>query len=102
MLLLILFELAVGVSVMLRLVSGPMAITTAAVAILVLTWNWWIHRSYHQNDHWLNSFEWFRIEKQRHFVHHTEPARNYGIASHFNDWVFGTWLEPEEIVAAGK
>lgn len=95
MLVFLLFELAAGVALMLGIMPGRLAIITVIVGALVLTWNWWLHRSYHQSDHWLNSFEWFRTEKQRHFVHHQHPDRNYGIASHFSDWALGTWLEAE-------
>lgn len=99
MLLFILFELAAGVATMLKIIPGPIAITTVAVAGVVFTWNWWIHRSYHQADHWLNNFQWFQTERARHFVHHSNPQANYGIASHFSDWVLGTWMEPLSPIA---
>ena len=93
LLLMVYFELAVGVALMLGFISGPTAIVTVIVALTVLWWNWWIHRAYHHPDHWLNSYQWFVREKDRHFVHHQEPRNNYGIASHIGDVLFNTWTE---------
>jgi sterol desaturase/sphingolipid hydroxylase (fatty acid hydroxylase superfamily) len=68
-------------------------LVTVIVSIIILTWNWWIHRSYHRDDHWLNNFAWFRSDKENHFIHHYNPDKNYGIASHFVDRLCSTWLD---------
>lgn len=94
LLMITMFEIIIGVGVLIRLIPGILAIVTIVVSLIVFWWNWWIHRAYHNPDHWLNSYHWFQCEKDRHFVHHDHPSKNFGIASHFNDIIFGTWIEP--------
>ena len=94
LMLMMIFEIIVGIGVMIGLIPGILAIVTIIVSLIVFWWNWWIHRAYHQPDHWLNSYAWFQHEKDRHFIHHENSSLNYGIASHFNDWILGTWIEP--------
>jgi sterol desaturase/sphingolipid hydroxylase (fatty acid hydroxylase superfamily) len=98
LLLMILFELGLGIGVMIGIVNGVLAIITIVIASIVFWWNWWIHRAYHQSDHWLNMYDWFKNEKNRHYIHHSQPNKNYGIASHFTDRVMGTWTEPTSIL----
>lgn len=93
MLLMIMFELIMVIGVITGIIPPLLAIITITVSLAVLWWNWWIHNAYHQPNHWLESYEWFRQEKRRHYVHHYQPTRNYGIASHFIDRLMGTWLE---------
>lgn len=93
LLLMCMFELTLGVGVMLRIIPGILALVTIITSLCVFWWNWWMHRAYHQPQHWLNNYEWFQLEKARHFVHHDNPEVNYGIASHFTDRVFGTYNE---------
>ena len=93
LLLMILFELSIGLGVGARIVPGIIAIVTIIVSLTVFWWNWWIHKAYHQPQHWLNNYSWFSLEKRRHFFHHKHPRLNYGIATHFTDKVFGTWLD---------
>lgn len=95
LLLLIVFELSLGIAVMLGIIPGILAIVTVIVASCVFWWNWWIHRSYHQPNHWLNNYSWFQLEKNRHFIHHYNQQSNYGIASHFMDKIFNTWIDIE-------
>lgn len=94
LLIMIIFELIICIAVTIKLISGIFGIVTVIVALVVFWWNWWIHRAYHQKDHWLNSYTWFQSEKDRHYVHHDKPQYNYGIASHFVDKFLGTWIEP--------
>ena len=93
LLLMCMFELTLGVGVMLRIIPGMLALVTIITSLCVFWWNWWMHRAYHQHQHWLNTYEWFQLEKARHFVHHDNPEANYGIASHFTDSWFGTYTE---------
>jgi sterol desaturase/sphingolipid hydroxylase (fatty acid hydroxylase superfamily) len=95
LLLIMTFEIIVGLGVMIGLIPGILAIVTIITLTVVFVWNWWIHRSYHQEDHWLNGYEWFRREKELHFIHHYKPGQNYGVATHFNDKLFGTWTDLE-------
>jgi len=60
-------------------------------AFITFVWNWYIHDSYHIKNHWLNKYKWFRKDKQIHFQHHYNSNKNYGIASHFTDKIFGTF-----------
>jgi hypothetical protein len=62
-------------------------------SLTVFSWNWYIHSAYHDSKHFLNKFEWFRKEKDRHFIHHYNPKVNFGIASHFSDKFLNTWIE---------
>ena len=61
---------------------------------LVFLWNWYIHSAYHIPNHWLNQYKWFKRDKRIHLQHHINPRSNYGIASHFNDIIFGTYEYP--------
>lgn len=96
LLLMVLFELAVGVGVLIGLLPGLIAIITIIVTLTVLWWNWWLHRAYHDPGHWLNQYAWFQQEKARHYIHHDQPQNNYGIASHFMDVLLNTWTESYE------
>lgn len=96
LLLMIFVELMIGISVMIGLIPGVFALVTIIVSLVVFWWNWWIHKAYHQPNHWLNSYEWFQKEKQIHYVHHYHPLKNYGIASHFSDKIMGTWINPTQ------
>jgi sterol desaturase/sphingolipid hydroxylase (fatty acid hydroxylase superfamily) len=94
LLMMISFEIIIGLCVVAGIIPGIIAIVTIAVCLVVFWWNWWIHKAYHQKDHWLNSYEWFKLEKERHYVHHKYPDKNYGIATHFPDMLLGTWIDP--------
>jgi sterol desaturase/sphingolipid hydroxylase (fatty acid hydroxylase superfamily) len=94
LLIMVLIELIMGIIVMIGIISGVLALVSIIVSLVVFWWNWWIHKAYHQPNHWLNSYEWFKKERERHYVHHYNPRKNYGIASHFSDKIMGTWTEP--------
>ena len=94
LLIMITCEIIIGIAVIIEFISGILAIITIIVSLVVLWWNWWIHKAYHRSDHWLNSYEWFRKEKERHYIHHYYSNNNYGIASHFTDKIMGTWFDP--------
>jgi sterol desaturase/sphingolipid hydroxylase (fatty acid hydroxylase superfamily) len=94
LLMMIMFEIIMGLCVIIGFISKIFALITIIISLIVFWWNWWIHKAYHQPNHWLNSYEWFRLEKDRHYVHHYQPRKNYGIASHFTDQIMGTWIEP--------
>lgn len=55
--------------------------------------NWWIHRSFHQENSHLDQYEWFQQAQARHELHHSQPNINYGILSHFADQCCGTYQE---------
>lgn len=63
----------------------------ASVSVVIAVWNWYIHVAYHQPGHWLERFDWFRYDRQMHLIHHVTPRKNYGIASHFSDWLLNTY-----------
>lgn len=72
----------------------PQELTVVTVAgVMAFYVNWWIHSSFHQDNHWLNRYDWFVKEKNHHLTHHQEPNKNFGIISHFNDQWYGTWKE---------
>ena len=97
LLMMTLFEVIIGIGVIVGIIPRILAIMTIIVCLMIFWWNWWIHRAYHQKDHWLNSYHWFVLEKERHYIHHEYPDKNYSIATHFTDQILGTWLEPEII-----
>lgn len=72
-------------------ISYKYLLTFYTVLTIVFIWNWYIHSAYHISDHWLNQYDWFKKDKKIHFQHHINPRVNYGIASHFNDVIFGTY-----------
>ncbi len=59
--------------------------------VLTFTWNWYIHSAYHQKNHWLESYNWFKNDRRIHFQHHIEPKVNYSISTHFMDEIFDTF-----------
>lgn len=91
--LIIISEIIIGIGVMFNIISGIIVVVTIIIAVITFYWNWWIHKAYHNDKHWLNSYKWFQQEKHRHYIHHYNPNFNYGIASHFSDKIFGTWIE---------
>ena len=97
LMLIILFEIIIGITILIGLIPGTIGIVTVVINLIVFWWNWWIHKAYHQSDHWLNSYNWFIQEKNRHFIHHENSNFNYGIASHFTDKILGTWIDPTSI-----
>lgn len=92
----IILEVILGLGVRVGLVPMIAAILTVVTLVAIFAYNWWLHRAFHQPDHWLLAYPWFVREKERHFMHHSHPNRNFGIATHFNDTVFGTWVEPDD------
>lgn len=92
--LLILFELVIGILLLFNIITFDFAIVTVITAACVFFWNWFVHRSYHNENAWLNKFQWFREDKARHFIHHDDPSKNYGIASSFMDKIFSTHRSP--------
>ena len=96
LLLITLFELFLGFLVIAKIIPGILAIVTIIISLVVFSWNWWLHRSFHQNNHWLNSYSWFQKEKSRHQIHHHHPNKNYGIATYFTDKIFNTWLDLDQ------
>lgn len=87
-------EFILGLCVMTHIIPGVLALITIIVSLIVFWWNWWIHKAYHNPNHWLNSYTWFQREKYRHYIHHYNPQNNFGIASHFVDRIVGTWIDP--------
>lgn len=59
-------------------------------SFFLLLWTWYIHAAYHTTGHWLENYHWFLEKRRLHFLHHTDPSKNYGIASHLGDVIFGT------------
>ena len=98
LLMMTMLELVMGIGVMIGIIPGVLAIVTIVVSLVVFWWNWWIHRAYHQRDHWLNCYTWFRKERDRHYVHHYDTKKNYGIASHFTDKFMNTWVDVSDLM----
>ena len=94
LMLIILFELSLGISIIIGIIPGPISIATFCIIFAVFIWNWWIHKAYHQHNHPLNDYLWFKNKKEAHFMHHYNPRKNYGISSNFSDKLFGTWQSP--------
>jgi len=95
LLLIITLQIILGLAVTVGIIPGLLAIVTILTLTGVFIWNWWIHQSFHVDDHWLNQYEWFKHQKNIHYVHHNNPSMNYGVATHFCDKLFGTWTNPK-------
>lgn len=91
MLLLIFFEIIAGLITLLNILPNTLIIITIVVSIITFYWNNYIHTAYHQEHHWLNSYEWFKRDKELHYLHHYCPTKNFGIMTHFNDKIFGSY-----------
>ena len=57
----------------------------------IFIYNYYIHSAYHEENHWLNEYEWFRNDKRIHFQHHEDPTKNFGIATHYTDIILDTF-----------
>lgn len=66
--------------------------TFVVTSLLFIIYEWYIHRAYHVKDHWLNKFQWFRTDKNLHYIHHRNVRTNFGITSHFSDITGGTYV----------
>lgn len=64
---------------------------------LLFSWNWYIHRCYHVENHWLNRYHWFVKDKKIHMKHHLQDNKNYGISTHFCDQILDTFSNPYPI-----
>lgn len=63
--------------------------TVLAVYIL----NLYLHSAYHQKDHPLNQYNWFKELKATHFLHHKYPDKNYGISNGLFDRLFSSYTD---------
>ena len=88
---LIIFEVCLGLFISIFPMFQRIGLITAIVAFVMFTWEWWIHTAYHDETHWLNTFEWFKQAKNLHFIHHEDTNRNFGIITHIYDIVFQTY-----------
>ena len=52
----------------------------------------YIHDSYHYKNHWLNKYDWYRYNRECHYIHHLDDM-NYGITNYIFDKLFGTFSE---------
>lgn len=68
-------------------------IVVLGTIILSVYFNWWIHRSFHQETSHLRQYQWFQQAQARHQLHHSQPNINYGIVSHFADQCCGTYQD---------
>jgi sterol desaturase/sphingolipid hydroxylase (fatty acid hydroxylase superfamily) len=94
-LLFLLFEIAAVFLVQLQVIPALISFVTVLFSGLFIFMNWYVHRSYHDEKSFLNNYHWFRVEKERHLVHHKYTNNNFGITSHIFDKAFGTWKEAE-------
>ena len=96
LLLIIIVQLLTGLGILSTIISDTKAsyfLIGISTSIVIFYWNWWIHCAYHQDGHWLNYYNWFQKEKEKHYIHHYDPHKNYGIASHFCDKLMGTYVD---------
>ena len=52
--------------------------------------NEYIHQAYHVSNHWLDRYSWFRSVRAKHWAHHLNLKRNYGIFWFGWDRIFRT------------
>jgi lathosterol oxidase len=59
--------------------------------VLTFLMNFYIHRAYHIENHWLNKYEWFQNDKRIHLQHHIDETKNFGIITHMTDHILDTF-----------
>jgi sterol desaturase/sphingolipid hydroxylase (fatty acid hydroxylase superfamily) len=60
--------------------------------LMLLGWlNDYLHAAQHIEGHWLERFHWFQVSRQRHFLHHFDEHKNFGIFSWESDQLFRTY-----------
>lgn len=70
------------------------AITIVATMALVGLANDSIHDSFHVRDHWMSRvIPGYHKMRERHFIHHVNMKKNFGIYSFTSDKIFGTYKE---------
>lgn len=78
-----------------KILNLSMSILLPSLFFFIFVLNWYIHQSYHTENHWLNNFEWFRQNKALHYQHHYNPKNNYDIVMpSIIDRIFGTYQYP--------
>lgn len=91
--LVILMEILFVFLINLNVISVFNSVMIIVIVLLIFVYNWLLHLSYHNENSFLNYFEFFKLERERHQMHHTNPKINYGITCHLFDKLFGTWVE---------
>jgi len=81
------------ICVVVKIFSFGFALLTSILSFSLLTFSYYIHASYHNEDCWLNNYSWFIEQKRLHFLHHKYPNKNYGIVTHFVDGIMGTFVK---------
>lgn len=87
------FNLFLYLCVITKIISFGFGLLTGVLSFSLLLFSYYIHRSYHDEDCWLNNYEWFVEQKRLHFLHHKYPNKNYGITTHFVDSIMGTHVK---------
>lgn len=62
-------------------------ILAAAAAFII---NWYFHLVVHDDEHWLQNWDYIKDLQTVHFLHHADPNINYSITD-FSDTLFGTF-----------
>jgi sterol desaturase/sphingolipid hydroxylase (fatty acid hydroxylase superfamily) len=70
-------------------ISLTNSILMSGLVVLDVYFNSYIHVSYHEKDHWLNKYQWYRQNKHYHKLHHYYNC-NYGISNFSTDYLFGS------------
>jgi len=73
------------------IISGYALLVVTAAMIFVVFYNWYIHKAYHTENHWLEYFEWFKHDRKEHMIHHVNHRQNYGVTTRLCDKIFGTY-----------
>jgi len=47
-----------------NIISGLYGLLTITTSLIVFGWNWWIHKSYHDENSFLNKYKWFKKERK--------------------------------------
>lgn len=76
-------------------------VVTTIHALLLITTVGLVHNQFHLNATPLNRFRWFRRARTEHAVHH-DLNRNFMVADHFWDRIWGTYQNPKTIFNRSK
>lgn len=80
---------AVGLAALPLRQAVPLIVELAAYGFV----NQRLHDAFHVAGHPLRRYAWFRSMQRLHFLHHINPARNFGIFWFFADRLFKTHEE---------
>lgn len=65
-------------------------VTTLIIGLLSFSLNWYVHYCYHDQNSYLQQFDFFKEKTRQHMLHHEDYNTNYGITNLYGDYFMGS------------